>query len=71
MMTVVASAIGPVLLAECFARTDSYALILHVLAGLALCCAVFAWFVRVPKPSDAPSAEQAAPVLQLATSQET
>jgi MFS family permease len=71
MMTVVASAIGPVLLAECFARTDSYALILQVLAGLASCCAAFAWFVRVPKPSDAPSAEPTAPVLQLATSQET
>jgi hypothetical protein len=60
-----------VLLAECFARTGSYALILQVLAGLALCCAVFAWLVRVSKPSDAPSEPAAAPVLQRATSQET
>lgn len=71
MLTVIASAAGPVLLAECFARTGSYSLILQVLAGLALCCAFFAWCVRIPKPSDAPTVPAAATALQLATSQET
>ena len=48
-MTVIASAIGPLLLAECVSRTGSYASIFYVLTGVALVLAILAWFVKVPE----------------------
>ncbi len=48
MMTVVASAIGPVLLAEALARTGSYDLVFWILAGLTAALGVACWKVRLP-----------------------
>ncbi len=49
-LTVLASAIGPLLLAQCVALTGSYTAMFYALSlvvcGLGLC----AWFVRVPSP---------------------
>lgn len=50
-LTVVASAVGPLLLAECVARTGSYATMFYVLTFLVLLLALSAWFVKVPSPS--------------------
>ncbi|MBL8207137.1 MAG: MFS transporter [Blastocatellia bacterium] len=47
-MTVVASAIGPLLLAECVARTGSYAIMFYTLAGVVGILGVSAWFVSTP-----------------------
>jgi MFS family permease len=47
-LTVVASAIGPLLLAECVARTGSYAAIFYVLTLVVSALALSAWFVRLP-----------------------
>ncbi|MCX6603349.1 MAG: MFS transporter [Acidobacteria bacterium] len=48
MMTVVASAVGPVLLAEALARTGSYDLVFWILAGLTAALGVACWKVRLP-----------------------
>lgn len=51
MMTVVASAVGPLLLAECFALSGSYAAVFYVLAVIVTLTALAAWMVRdVPTP---------------------
>ena len=50
-LTVVASAVGPLLLAECVSRTGSYASIFYVLTGVVLVLAALAWMVRVPRLS--------------------
>ncbi len=47
-LTVIASAIGPLLLAECVTRTGSYAAMFYLLALVVLLLAVSAWFVKVP-----------------------
>ncbi|HEV7682067.1 MAG TPA: MFS transporter [Pyrinomonadaceae bacterium] len=47
-LTVVASAIGPLLLAECVARTGSYAAMFYVLTLVVLVLALSAWFVPIP-----------------------
>ncbi len=57
MMTVLASASGPKMLAECHARTGSYTLAFQALAGALLAAAVASWLVRVPRPQDAPAAD--------------
>ena len=44
-MTVIASAIGPLLLAECVARTGSYALMFYLLAVVVGMLGISAWFV--------------------------
>jgi MFS family permease len=49
-LTVVASATGPLLLAECVARTGSYAAMFYALTFVVLLLAVSAWFVKVPGP---------------------
>jgi MFS family permease len=49
-LTVVASATGPLLLAECVARTGSYAAMFYALTLVVLLLAVSAWFVKVPGP---------------------
>jgi MFS family permease len=48
MMTVLASAVGPLLLAQCHALTGSYAAVFYVLAGAVSVLAIGAWYVRVP-----------------------
>jgi len=47
-LTVVASAIGPLLLAECVARTGSYAAMFYALTFVVLLLALSAWFVKLP-----------------------
>jgi MFS family permease len=47
-LTVLASAIGPLLLAECVTRTGSYAAMFYVLTVIVLLLAVAAWVVRPP-----------------------
>ncbi len=49
MMTVVASAVGPLLLAQCHARTGSYASVFYVMSGVVLLLALAAWAVRLPR----------------------
>ena len=50
-LTVIASAVGPLLLAECVARTGSYAAMFYVLAVVVLLLALSAWFVKLPAGS--------------------
>jgi MFS family permease len=47
-VTVLASAIGPLLLAECVARTGSYAAIFYILAAVVGILGISAWFVTLP-----------------------
>jgi len=47
-LTVLASAIGPLLAAECFARTGSYAMMFYVLSLVVVALGISAWFVPVP-----------------------
>jgi MFS family permease len=55
MMTVLASAAGPRLFADCFSRFGSYAGIFHLLSALTAGVAVWAWRIRVPDPREAVS----------------
>lgn len=48
-LTVLASAIGPLLLAECVARTGSYAVMFYALAAVVMLLGVGAWLVAVPR----------------------
>src|ERR1044072_3872736 len=52
-LTVVASAIGPLLLAECVTRTGSYAAMFYLLALVVVVLGLLAWFVRLPNPKAA------------------
>ena len=47
-LTVIASALGPLLLAECVARTGSYAAIFYLLTFIVLGLALSAWLVKLP-----------------------
>lgn len=47
-MTVVASAVGPLLLAECVSRTGSYASMFYVLTVVVILLALLAWFIKTP-----------------------
>ena len=47
-LTVIASAVGPLLLAECVTRTGSYAAMFYLLALLVLALGVGAWLVKLP-----------------------
>ncbi len=47
-LTVVASAVGPLLLAECVTRTGSYAAMFYVLTVVVTILAIGAWFVKPP-----------------------
>jgi len=47
-LTVLASAIGPLLLAECVERTGSYALLFYLLAAVVTALAISAWLVPLP-----------------------
>ncbi len=48
-LTVIASAVGPLLLAECVTRTGSYASIFYFLTFVVLLLALSAWFVKLPQ----------------------
>jgi MFS family permease len=50
-LTVVASAVGPLLLAECVTRTGSYAAMFYLLAVVVSALALSAWLVRLPSAS--------------------
>jgi MFS family permease len=54
-LTVIASAIGPLLLAECVTRTGSYAIMFYVLSFLVLLLALCAWFVKIPRQQTGPA----------------
>ncbi len=54
-LTVIASAIGPLLLAECVTRTGSYALMFYGLSFLVLVLALSAWFVKTPRQQTGPA----------------
>lgn len=47
-LTVLASAVGPLILAECFERTGSYATIFYLLAAVVVLLGISAWFVSLP-----------------------
>jgi cyanate permease len=51
-LTVVASAVGPLLLAECVTRTGSYAAMFYLLALFVSALALCAWLVAVPNESE-------------------
>ena len=51
VLTVIASAIGPLLLAECVARTGSYTAMFYALAFVVLLLALSALLVKSPGPS--------------------
>lgn len=51
-LTVLASAVGPLLLAECVARTGSYAAMFYTLAAVVAGLALAAWFVRIPRRAE-------------------
>jgi hypothetical protein len=48
MLTVLASAIGPLLLAHTLERTGSYSAIFNILAAFVSALAVGSWLVRLP-----------------------
>lgn len=47
-LTVIASALGPLILAETLTRTGSYASIFYLLTAIVSVLALLAWFVRMP-----------------------
>ncbi len=53
-LTVVASAVGPLLLAECVTRTGSYAAMFYLLTLIVLALGLGAWLVRLPPVKTAP-----------------
>lgn len=53
MLTVLASAIGPLLLAKCHAWTGSYATVFYVLAGVVALLGLAAAGLKMPRPSPA------------------
>ena len=48
MLTVLASAVGPLLLAQCHAVTGSYAAVFYVLAAVVTVLGLAAWIVKLP-----------------------
>ena len=54
-LTVVASAVGPLLLAECVSRTGSYAAMFYLLTLIVVVLGFSAWFVTVPPASTIPT----------------
>ena len=47
-LTVLASAVGPLLLAECVSRTGSYAAMFYTLAAIVAALGLAGWFVSLP-----------------------
>jgi MFS family permease len=54
-LTVVASAVGPLLLAECVSRTGSYAAMFYLLTLIVVVLGLSAWFVTVPPQGTTPT----------------
>ena len=54
-LTVIASAVGPLLLAECVTRTGSYAIMFYVLSFVVLLLALSAWFIKAPRQQTGPA----------------
>jgi MFS family permease len=52
MLTVIASALGPLLLAKCHAWTGSYASVFYLLAAIVLLFGLAAWFVPMPRSNN-------------------
>ena len=50
-LTVIASALGPLVLAETVSRTGSYAAIFYFLTVVVIVLALLAWFVKLPAPN--------------------
>jgi len=55
-LTVLASAVGPLLLAECVSRTGSYAAMFYALAAIVAGLSLAGWFVNLPRAPMAPAA---------------
>src|SRR6185436_1653324 len=53
LLTVLASAIGPLLLAKCHAVTGSYVTVFYVLAGIVALAGLAAWWVSLPRGNNA------------------
>lgn len=53
MLTVLASAVGPIVMAMCKERTGSYTLAFPMIAGSLFVIAAASWIVRIPQPEDA------------------
>jgi len=49
MITVLASALGPLVLAQCHAWTGSYVTVFYLLAGVVALAGLAAWWVRLPR----------------------
>ena len=49
-LTVIASALGPLVLAETVSRTGSYASMFYLLTLVVIVLAVLAWLVKMPVP---------------------
>jgi MFS family permease len=56
-LTVLASAVGPIILAQCLALTGSYATIFYLLAVLVIVLGFSAWSVRLPNGAPATGAQ--------------
>jgi MFS family permease len=54
-LTVVASAVGPLLLAECVTRTGSYTAMFYLLTVVVVILGLCAWFVTLPSQRTSPS----------------
>jgi MFS family permease len=54
MLTVLASAVGPLLLAQCHALTGSYAAVFYTLAAVVAALGLAAWIVRLPAALEMP-----------------
>lgn len=52
MMTVIASAVGPLLLAQSQETTGSYATVFFILSGLVALLALAAWWVKLPRQEE-------------------
>jgi MFS family permease len=56
-LTVIASAVGPLLLAECVTRTGSYAAMFYLLTMTVSVLGLSAWFVTLPPERLSPGAQ--------------
>jgi MFS family permease len=50
-LTVLASAIGPIILAECLSRTGSYASVFYLLGSVVALLGISAWITPLPEPT--------------------
>ena len=58
VFAVLASATGPLFIESIFSSAGSYAPAFYALAPAVLLVAIFAWFVNIPRPEDAPVLEE-------------